>query len=133
MNFYLQSMEEALKKTNSSEIGLTSSESERRLETNGKNKLDEGEKISLLSRFVSQLKDPMIIILIVAAIVSGITAAYANESFVDVFIIITVVIINAVLGVFQESKAEKAIEALQEMAASTSKVLRDGNQRLIRS
>jgi P-type Ca2+ transporter type 2C len=133
MNFYLQSMEEALKKTNSSEIGLTSSESERRLETNGKNKLDEGEKISLLSRFVSQLKDPMIIILIVAAIVSGITAAYANESFVDVFIIITVVIINAVLGVFQESKAEKAIEALQEMAASTSKVLRDGNQRVIRS
>jgi len=133
MNFYLQSMEEALKKTNSSETGLTSSESERRLETNGKNKLDEGEKISLLSRFVSQLKDPMIIILIVAAIVSGITAAYANESFVDVFIIITVVIINAVLGVFQESKAEKAIEALQEMAASTSKVLRDGNQRVIRS
>lgn len=133
MNYYLQSIEEALKKTNTSELGLTSSESETRLQANGKNKLDEGEKVSLLSRFLDQLKDPMIIILLVAAVVSGITAAYANESFVDVFIILAVVIINAVLGVFQESKAEKAIEALQEMAAATSKVLRDGTQQVIKS
>lgn len=133
MNFYLQAIEEAFKKTDSNETGLTSLESEKRLGENGKNKLDEGEKVSLLSKFLSQLKDPMTIILIVAAAVSGVTAAYAKESFVDVFIILAVVIINAVLGVFQESKAEKAIEALQEMAAATSKVLRDGTQQVIKS
>ena len=65
----------------------------------------------------------------VAAAVSGITAAYSGESFTDVFIILIVVLINAVLGVYQESKAEKAIEALQEMSAAKSKVLRDGKFR----
>ena len=68
----------------------------------------------------------MIIILIVAAVISGITAYYEGESFADVIIIMAVVIINAVLGVVQESKAEAAIAALQEIAAATSKVLRDG-------
>ena len=68
----------------------------------------------------------MIIILLVAAAVSGVTAAYSGESFADVFIILIVVLINAVLGVYQESKAEKAIEALQEMTAATSKVIRGG-------
>ena len=75
----------------------------------------------------------MIIILLVAALVSGITAAYSGESFADVFIILIVVVINAVLGVYQESKAEKAIEALQEMTAATSKVLRDGKMVLLKS
>ena len=75
----------------------------------------------------------MIIILIVAAIISGITSFYAKESFADVIIILAVVIINAVLGVYQESKAEKAIEALQEMAAATSKVYRDGKLITIKS
>ena len=80
-----------------------------------------------------QFADPMIIILIVAAAISGVTAFYAKESFADVIIILAVVIINAVLGVYQESKAEKAIEALQEMAAATSKVYRDGKLITIRS
>jgi len=80
-----------------------------------------------------QFADPMIIILIVAAIISGITSFYAKESFADVIIILAVVIINAVLGVYQESKAEKAIEALQEMAAATSKVYRDGKLITIKS
>ena len=84
------------------------------------------EKTSLLKRFLGELADPMIIILIVAAAISGITAFYEGESFADVIIILAVVIINAVLGVVQESKAEAAIEALQEIAAATSKVLRDG-------
>ena len=70
----------------------------------------------------------MIIILLVAAAVSGVTAAYWGESFADVFIILIVALINAVLGVYQESKAEKAIEALQEMTAATSKVIRGGKQ-----
>ncbi|MGB4657547.1 MAG: cation-translocating P-type ATPase, partial [Mobilitalea sp.] len=100
---------------------------------NGKNKLVEGKKITTLERFLAQLKDPMIIILIVAAVISGVTASYSGEGFADVIIIMIVVIINAVLGVYQESKAEKAIEALQEMAASTSKVLRDGQMVSVRS
>ena len=71
-----------------------------------------------------RLKDPMIIVLLAAALVSGITAFYAGESFADVIIILAVVVINAVLGVYQESKAEKAIEALQKMSAAVSKVYR---------
>ena len=82
---------------------------------------------------MKELSDPMIIILIVAAVISGITAFYEGESFADVIIIMAVVIINAVLGVFQESKAEAAIEALQEIAAATSKVLRDGKQVTLKS
>lgn len=82
---------------------------------------------------MDQIKDPMIIILIAAAIVSAITGVYSGEGFADVIIIMIVVIMNAVLGVYQESKAEKAIEALQEMAASTSKVLRDGQIAIVKS
>ncbi len=127
MQYYLKDIEEVIKVTKSNVQGLSEKEAIKRLEENGKNKLDEGKKISLLERFMKQLIDPMIIILIAAAAISGLTAAYAKESFADVFIILIVVIINAVLGVFQESKAEKAIEALNEMAASMSKVMRDGN------
>ena len=75
----------------------------------------------------------MIIILIAAAVVSAITAAYSGESFADVIIIVAVVLINAVPGVVQENKAEQAIAALQEIAAATSKVLRDGQQHTVRS
>ena len=80
----------------------------------------------MLHKFFSQLADPMIIILIVAAVISAITGAVSGEGFTDVFIIMFVVLLNAVLGVVQEQKAEKAIEALQEIAAATSKVYRDG-------
>ena len=113
--------------------GLSSSEAAKRIEAFGKNKLAEGKKVSLIQRFLEQLTDPMTIILIVAAVISGVTAVYSGESFADVIIIMLVVIINAVLGVFQESKAEKAIEALQEIAAATSKVIRDGHQITVRS
>ena len=111
--------------------GLSSQEAAKRLEENGRNKLAAAKKKSLVRRFFEQLSDPMIIILIVAAVVSGAMSVYhmtqgEDGDFVDVVIILAVVIINAVLGVFQESKAEKAIEALQEMSAATSKVLREG-------
>ena len=79
------------------------------------------------------MADPMIIILLAAAAISAVLAVVENESFADVIIILFVVIVNAVLGVYQESKAEKAIEALQQMAAATSKVLRDGQTVTIRS
>ena len=118
--------------------GLSAAEAQRRLETNGKNKLVEAKKKSLIKRFFEQLADPMIIILIVAAFISGALSIYeisrGNEGeFVDVIIILAVVLINAVLGVFQESKAEKAIEALQEMSAAKSKVLRDGKLQIVHS
>ena len=126
MKEYLSSIEEVLKAQNATPDGLSSAEAEKRLEQFGRNKLKEGKKDSLLKRFLDELADPMIIILIVAAVISGITAYYEGESFTDVIIIMAVVIINAVLGVVQESKAEAAIAALQEIAAATSKVMRDG-------
>ena len=133
MQYYLKSVEEAMTQVQSQTGGLSESEAQRRLAENGKNKLKEAEKDSLLKRFFMQMADPMIIILIVAAAISGVTSYYSNEGFTDVIIILAVVIINAVLGVYQENKAEKAIEALQEMAAATSKVLRDGKMVSVKS
>ena len=133
MENYLKSTEDVLSEVKSRRDGLTEEETDTRLNENGKNKLAEGKKESLFVRFVKQLLDPMVIILLVAAGVSGITAIYQNESPADVFIILIVVLINAVLGVYQENKAEKAIEALNEMAAATSKVIRSGNQITIKS
>ncbi len=126
MKHYCENIDIVLSETKSTLEGLNEQEAATRLETNGKNKLAEGKKDSLLKRFISQLMDPMILILLAAAAISGVLAIIENESFADVIIILAVVIINAVLGVYQESKAEKAIEALQEMSAATSKVLRGG-------
>ena len=133
MKFYCAEIYEVLQATGSDRNGLKSVEALRRLEENGKNKLQESKKDSIVKRFLMQMADPMIIILIAAAIISAITSVYADESFADVIIIMAVVIINAVLGVYQESKAEKAIEALAEMAAATSRVLRDGKVTVIKS
>ena len=133
MKFYNEEKELVLKEVNSNENGLTSSQVEKRISEHGKNKIAEGKKVSTAERLIAQMKDPMIIILIVAAVISGITAAYSHEGFADVIIIMLVVVINAVLGVYQESKAEKAIEALQQMAAATSKVLRDGQMEIVKS
>ena len=126
MQQYLLDVKSALETVSSTENGLTNAEAQKRLCDNGPNKLAEGKKAPIIVRFLEQLKDPMIIILLAAALVSGITAVIEGESFADVIIILTVVIINAVLGVVQESKAEKAIEALQKMAAATCRVLREG-------
>ncbi len=128
MKEYLMPFSKVMEEQGTSITGLSASEAAARLEKNGKNKLAEGKKTSLIKRFLSQLADPMIIILIVAAVISAVTATIGGEGegYADVVIIMVVVIINAVLGVYQESKAEKAIEALQEIAAATSKVIRDG-------
>ncbi len=124
MKHYFETVPSVLKEVNSSENGLSSA---RAMELGtGKNKLIQGKKVSLLVRFFNQLSDPMILILLAAALISGITSYLGEESFADVFIILFVVIVNAILGVVQESKAEKALEALKEMTAATSKVLRDG-------
>ncbi len=133
MKYYMEHAEAAVKETESTLQGLAGGDAKERLERNGPNKLKEPEKEPLLTRFAKQLKDPMIIVLLAAALVSGITAFYAGESFADVIIILAVVAINAVLGVYQESKAEKAIEALQKMSAAVSKVYRDGKIQSIKS
>ena len=133
MRFYDAEKEEVLHEVKSSTEGLSEEEARNRLETNGKNKLVAAKGKSIVRRFLEQLADPMIIILLVAALVSGILAVIENESFADVIIILAVVLINAILGVYQESKAEKAIEALQQMSASTSKVMRDGQLKVIHS
>lgn len=133
MKEYGKAKEKVLEELQSSHNGLSEQEAGERLLKYGKNKLAEGKKTSLLERFLKELMDPMILILLAAALISGVTSAYSGESFADVIIILIVVLINGALGVMQESKAEKAIEALQEIAASTSKVLRDGHQTVIRS
>lgn len=133
MKEYLQTSHQVLEELNTSEEGLNTGEATQRLEISGKNKLKESEKVSLFKRFINQLKDPMVIVLMIAAALSGITAVYSGESFADVIIILAVVIINSVLGVYQESKAEEAIEALQKMTAATSTVIRDGKHQEIKS
>ena len=126
---YTQSAEEVLSQLQVDKEGLTSAEAQERLQKYGPNKLKEGEKPTLLQRFLQQLKDPMLIILLAAAGISALTGMLAGESeWAEVIIILVVVLLNAVLGVFQESKAEAAIEALQTMTAATCKVIRDGKQ-----
>ena len=139
MKHYLKESSAVLSELQSGADGLTEREAADRLEKNGKNKLVEGKKESLLHRFLKQLAEPMTIILLVAAaiaagmeIYNGLQSGHWEFPF-DVVIILAVVIINAVLGVLQESKAEKAIEALQEIAAATSKVIRDGKQITVHS
>ena len=138
MKLYLKDASEALKATESTVEGLSSEEASARLEKNGKNKLVEAKKESMIHRFLKQLAEPMTIILLVAAAISAGVEIYNGlqhgfEFPADVVIILAVVIINAILGVFQESKAEKAIEALQEMSKAQSKVIRDGKQIFIAS
>ncbi len=133
MKYYLTDKEAVLGELKSAAEGLSAQEAASRLAHDGRNKLDEGKKTPLIVRFLAQMKDPMILILLAAALISGITSVYAGESFADVIIILAVVVINAVLGVYQESKAEKAIEALQQMAAATCRVLRDGKAVRVKS
>jgi Ca2+-transporting ATPase len=133
MNDYEKTAEQVLTQLQSTAQGLSAAEAARRLTQYGKNKLAEGKKTPLWRRFLRQLADPMILVLLAAAALSGITAAYAGESPVDVFIILFVVVLNSVLGVAQESKAETAIAALRSMAAAQSRVLRDGRLTVVPS
>lgn len=123
---YLQSVEDVFKGVQSSPSGLSSKEAAERLEKYGANTLQEGKKKSLLEKFVDQFKDFMILVLLVAAVVS-MFAHSGDPDPTDAIIILAVVLLNAVLGVFQESKAEEAIEALKKMASPVASVLRDGH------
>ncbi len=133
MRYYCEEKERVLEELGSSHEGLGTKEAEKRLSEHGKNKLAEAKKDSLIKRFFAQMKDPMIIILLCAALISGVLAVSEGESFADVIIILAVVIVNAALGVYQENKAEKAIEALREMSAASSKVMRSGTIHTVHS
>ena len=130
---YQRTQDDILAELNSSASGLSEEQSEERLKMYGENKLAEAKKTTVLQRFFQQLKDPMLLILLAAAAVSAVTNALSGESFTEVFIILVVVLLNAVLGVIQESKAEAAIEALQSMTAAKCKVLRGGELKVIES
>lgn len=130
---YKMDAADVVRSVGSSSDGLSGSEAQARLAKYGPNQLKAAKKESLVHRFLMQLKDPMLIILIAAACVSAVTSVIQGESLADFYIIIGVVILNAVLGVYQESKAEAAIEALQTMTAAQSKVIRDGEMTIVPS
>ena len=130
---YQRTQDDILTELESSASGLSEEQAEERLERYGENKLAEEKKTTVLQRFFQQLKDPMLLILLAAAAVSAVTNALSGESFTEVFIILVVVLLNAVLGVIQESKAEAAIEALQSMTAAKCKVLRGWELKVIES
>ena len=115
------------------EKGLTSKQVEEKQETIGFNELKAKKKKSLLVKFLEQFKDFMIIVLIIAAIVSGIIGVLQGEGITDTIIILIVVIVNAIIGVAQENKAEKSLEALQKLSAHASKVIRDGKLCVVQS
>ena len=133
-DYYKLSVDETLNELNADSAGLSSERAAERLAQYGPNKLKEAEKPGFRKRFLTQMKDPMLIILLAAAGVSALTGAIAGESeWAETIIILAVVLLNAVLGVLQESKAEAAIEALQTMTAATCKVLRDGKMAVLHS
>ncbi|MBP2622951.1 ATPase [Streptococcus oricebi] len=123
--FYTQDVEEVLRQVESSEEGLTTAEAQKRLDSYGHNELEEGEKKTLLMKFIEQFKDLMIIILLIAAGLS--VLAEGLHGLTDAIIILLVVVLNAAFGVYQEGKAEEAIEALKSMSSPLARALRDGH------
>ena len=139
MKYYLEDTSAVLKEVKSTDNGLTSAEAAKRLAENGKNKLAEAEKDSLFKKVLSALGDPMIIMLLIAALIQAVVAVVeaggkpSLTDFADVLIILVVVIINTIMSLVQESKAEAAMEALMQMTAATSHVIRDGRIETVKS
>ena len=137
--YYLEKNEDVFKSLNTSENGLSSDEAFKRLEKNGKNKLKEADKETMFQKFLGSISDPMIIMLLAAAALQAVVNAlqmkdgFKLSEFADVIIILVVVIINTIMSLVQETKAEGAMDALMQMTASTSKVLRDGKVSIIKS
>ena len=137
--YYLQEIGEVYKDFETSEKGLTQAEASSRLEKYGKNKLKEAEKTPMWKRFLDSISDPMIIMLLVAAAIQALvnvlqmSEGFKLSEFADVIVIMAVVVINTIMSLIQESKAEGAMEALMQMTASTSKVLRDGEVKVVKS
>jgi len=127
INFYNQEIDEVIKQLNSDKTnGLTGDEVKNRLEQYGYNQLEGKRKKSFLSMFFAQFKSFMIIILLIAAVISGVVGVYEGEGLLDTFVILGILVVNAFIGAFQERKAESSLEALKNMAAPITKVLRSG-------
>ncbi len=139
MKHYLEEAQSVLHELKTTENGLSSDEAKKRIEQNGKNKLKEAEKETLFKKFIGSLADPMIIMLLVAAVIQAVVTVFEAggkpgvKDFADVIVILVVVIINTIMSLVQESKAEAAMDALMQMTAATSKVLRDGEIVVIKS
>lgn len=131
--FYRQNVKEVLKAVNSGPDGLSSDEAKARLNKYGHNKLKEAKRKSILIKILEQFKDVMLIVLIISAVLSAFVSAKTGEPLTDTFIILFVVFLNALLGIIQESKAEKAIEALKNMSLPYIKVKRDGKVESIKT
>ena len=127
-DFYAQDVETVLSKLDVTRDGLSDAEAKTRVEEYGHNALDEGETRTLLQKFLDQFKDFMILVLLAAALISGVLGEIS-----DAVIILMVVVLNAVLGVFQEAKAEEAINALRQMASPMARVKRGGSVVSIKS
>ena len=139
MEYYLEDKEQVLEELHSAAQGLSAAEAAERLQKNGKNRLKEAEKRSMWRKFLDSVTDPMILMLLGAALVQVVVTlletrgSFTLGSFTDVFVILAVVIINAIMSLIQENKAEAAMSALMEMTAETSKVIRDGEMQLVKS
>src|SRR5659263_142065 len=126
-NFYNQDIHEVTSQLKTSETaGLTTEETKRRIEEFGYNQLVSKKKKSFFHMFMAQFKSSMIIILLIAAVVSGVVGIMEDEGLLDTFVILGILLLNALIGATQEKKAEKSLEALKDLAAPLSKVLRDG-------
>ena len=140
MKFYNEEIKDVLAYCNSNQNGLTNAQVEEKQKQFGKNKLAEKKNTSAFKKFMIQIINPMNIVLIVTAVISSLTTVYDLVSngksgsildFVDVFIILFVVIVNSLLGVLQESKAEKSLDALKKMSASTCRVIRNNQIEIV--
>ena len=133
MDWHSQSVQEIERELNTGLQGLTQNEAVARLEQYGENKLRSGKKKTNLQRFLNQFKDVMILILLAAAAVSFVIACVEGEpnEFFEPVLILVIVILNAVMGVVQESKAEKALEALKDLSAPRAKVRREGREAVV--
>ena len=132
MDYFNKKVDEVQKELETDiENGLNKEETEEKRKKYGFNELEAKKKESLLVKFLKQFKDFMIIILIIAAIVSAFVGVKEGEGFTDSIIIMVVVIVNAIIGLVQENKAEKSLEALQKLSAHASKVIRNGELQVI--
>ena len=125
-NYYSKELKEVFLEFNSNILGLTNKKAEEYLKKYGENKLEEPDKESILKKFIEQFKDFTVILLIIAAIVSGVIDTLHGDSLLNTFVILLVVLANAVIGVVQELNAEKSLDALKKLIEHTATVERDG-------
>lgn len=135
MNWHCLSAEAAVSELGSSaESGLSEQRARKRLQEHGENKLKDKKKVSLLRQFIAQFSDFCVIILFIACIISFVTGFIEGEGdFVDPIVILMIVILNAVIGVIQERRAERAIDALKQLSAPTARVVRSGREQRLRT